>query len=76
MITSVEKAKSNRSSCIGCENKIEKDEWRGVENVFSFFVKNLTKKYYCKSCAVKKLIEQQNKIKGQLKLLNSQKNLL
>ena len=66
MITSIEKAKSSRSTCNECDNKIENNEWRGVENVFSFLVKQLTKKFYCKECTIKKLQEQDDKIKGWL----------
>ena len=62
MITNIEIAKSNRSTCVGCDNKISQGEWRGTENVWSFAIRNTIKKFYCRECVTKKLIIHQSKI--------------
>lgn len=75
MIIKIEKAKSNRSTCKGCDNKIEKDELRGVANEWSFIARGMSKRYYCKGCTIKKLIAFRDKIDKWLVMLNQNKLL-
>lgn len=69
MITKIERAKTGRSTCQGCDNKIEKGTWRGVENSFFYAVQHLTKRYYCADCTKKKVENQKIKLDGILEEL-------
>lgn len=69
MITSIEKAKSSLSFCKGCKSAIEKDTYRGVEEVL---VGNgiVSKWYYCPTCTLSLLdlaIERQQELRKEIK---------
>ena len=68
MITTLEKAKSNRSTCHNCKKKIEKGETRGVGE-FIAYGGHKSKNFYCKKCTHTILLQQQEEMGRLLKEL-------
>ena len=68
MITKIEKAKSSRSSCSECKNKIQLGEPRGIEpTITSMYGKTYkSNKFYCKKCTIIKLKKSLDLINGWL----------
>lgn len=64
MISSVEKSKSNKSSCQLCKKKIGTGDFRGVDRYNSFG--HIKKKYFCRHCSIEVLGLCKNSIEGML----------
>ena len=59
MIKKIEKAKSGRSNCADCKEKIAQGDWRGIEEGLTAMYGKTYKsnKFYCKRCSIKKINE-------------------
>lgn len=71
MINKIEQAKSGRSSCAKCKNKIPMNEWRGIEPTITSLHGRTYKsnKFYCKDCTIIKLKKSRESINGWLSQL-------
>ena len=77
MIKKIEKAKSSRSSCSQCKEKILMGEPRGIKpSITSAFGKTYkSNSFYCKKCTIVELKKSQELIKRLLVQVNQGKLL-